>query len=113
LVGGPRLDAGPDDVLEVLVPVRALREARVVEPLRVPDDLAELLDVVLADGLYDEPAVLRAEAREDARGARTRVGAADAQRIEVRYHVGHRDHHVEHRDVDARADAGRVAPTQR
>src|SRR5690606_6771650 len=81
---GPRLDARTHDVLDVLAPAVAGREARVLEPLGVSDRARELRELVLAHRLHDEPAVLRLEAVEDARRASL---AAHAHRPEVRHDV--------------------------
>ena len=90
------------------------REARVVLPLRVADELGELLELVLAPDLHDEVAVGRAEPVADHLQRLAGLGP-HAHRPEVRDDVGHRDHRVEHRDVDVLplAGAGRGAGARR
>ena len=71
-------------------------------------------NMVLAEHGDDEVAVARGEARRRAPiepGPRHRRGRA--HRPQERQHVGHRDHRVEHRDVDVLAEAGGVAMAQR
>ena len=64
------------------------------------DGACEQCEVMVADRLYDEVAVLRGKAVEDAGYL---AATSDPHRPEARRNVGHRDHRVEHRDVDVLA----------
>ena len=61
----PRVDRGPDLRLERGRPAGARREARIVAPLRMPDEVAEVPELVLAHDLRDDVTVGRAEALAD------------------------------------------------
>ena len=77
-----------------------------------PTRSASAAELVLAHDLRDDVAVGRAEALADHLERLVGLGP-HAQRPEVRDDVGHRDHRVEHRDVDVLALAGALAVAQR
>src|SRR5207302_6564867 len=57
----PRVDGGADHALHVRSPARARREARIVLPLRMTDEIREPGELVLADDLHDNVSIRRAK----------------------------------------------------
>ena len=109
----PRLDRGPDLGLEVRGPTGAgRRSADRRPPLRLPDEVAELRRTGARARSAPRRSRRGLEALEDHLRAPCRLGP-HAERPEVRDDVGHRDHRVEHRDVDVLPLARAVAVAQR
>ena len=107
-VGSPALDGRTDRVLGVLGPARPSGEACLTDPLGLSDEVGERLELVLARHLHDEPPVAGAERAHEHLGCRFAL----AEGPEVRDDVTHRQHRIEHRDVDELSLAGAIALAQ-